>query len=114
LRPAAPPTVAPARRSWRSWWPALLVAAAVLVAVVLLVRLPVGTPSRPLPDLPAATVPSVEPTPSSPGIDATAVPTPAATSPGVSPVPTASVTTVPPEPEISPPTGPAATPGLAR
>ena len=127
LQPAVPPTAAPARRSWpswRSWWPSLLVVAAALVAVVWVVRLPADTP--PVPDAPAATVPSdapapaptssAGPSPSSPGSD----PRPAVTAPsspdsGPGPAVTAPVpTTIASEPGVSPPTGPAATPGLAR
>jgi hypothetical protein len=107
LQPAVPPTAAPARRSWRSSWLTLLVAAAaVLVGVVLLVRPPGGDPQPRLPDAPAATVPTPEPTPSSTGAPESAVPSPVATSTA----PTASPTTNAPEPEVTPPGRPASTP----
>ena len=106
LQPAVPPTAAPARRSWRSSWLTLLIAVAtVLVGVVLLVRPPGGDPQPRLPDAPAATVPTPEPTPSSTAGPDSPVPSPVETSAA----PTASSYS-PPEPEVTPPAGPATTP----
>ena len=119
LQPAVPPTAAPVRRSWLPWWRSLLVVAAVLVAVVFVVRRPGDAPAPQVPNAPAVTVPSPSPSPSDPGIP-TAEPLPSRTdigdppSPGITaPVPATSEPAVPAT--AGPPaTSPAATPRLAR
>ncbi len=130
LQPAVPPTVAPARRSWLPWWRSLLAVAAVLVAVVLVVRLPGDTPPSPVPNAPAATVPSpapsssASPTPDAPTVTPSArnspasppaEPTPSLTTSetavpdGTEPLP-APATTEAPEPAESPVTSPTVAP----
>jgi hypothetical protein len=113
LQPAVPPTATVARRSWRPWWRTLLVTAAVLVAVVISVRRPGDPPPRPLPNPPAATVPSTSvpdlgPIPS-PAATSEAPPAPR-TSAAATPTRTAVSRTRSADVGTSPPTGPAATP----
>lgn len=121
LQPAVPPTVTAVRRSWRPWWRSLLVVAAVLAAAVFAVRREYEPPLRPTPNPPAATVPSTpapQPTVSPrPSATPTALPTRARVPAGPAKAPAGPLVT--PSAGSSPrpravPTGPAASPRVAR
>ncbi|MET8149484.1 hypothetical protein ACIBSW_15565 [Actinoplanes sp. NPDC049668] len=103
LRPEPPPTATAARPSWRPWWRPLLAVAAVLVAAFFAVRGEHDAPPRPVPQQPAATVPS----PSLPAPEPTSSPAP---SPAGVPVP-ASAPAALPSGAVSGPPGPIEVPG---
>jgi hypothetical protein len=88
LQPAMPPTAAPAARRARRrvWWPRLAGAVA-LVTVFLSVRGPAEKPSHPIPNPPAATVPSESPavSPSKPAPSPSKAADPSAFKPDPSP-----------------------------
>jgi len=105
LQPALPPTAAPAARRSRRlfWWP-LLAGAVALVTVFLSVRGPAEKPSHPIPNPPAATVPSESPavSPSKPTRPSPSKsPAPSASRPA-DPSPSGSTAPDPADPEKSP------------